>query len=92
VRGAFVAAALAAVGIVGVVAVWGVGTAGAQSAPPTVDTVEMWLKAMDTQLDRLAAVQKADRSTNLVWAVGGLAGLGVGVAVGSVATYIGWRR
>lgn len=90
-RGAFVAA-VAAVGIVGIVAVWGVGTAGAQDAPATVGALETVLAETERQLARLSAVRQAGGRTNLVRAVGGLAGLGIGVAVGSVATYVGWRR
>lgn len=91
-RGAFVAAALAAVGAVAVVAVWGVGTAGAQADPAAVRTVGGWVKAVQDQLAQLEKVQGANSRINLVRAVGGLAGLGIGVAVGSVATYVGWRR
>lgn len=91
-RGAFVAATLAAVGIVGIVAVWGVGTAGAQGAPATLGALGEVMTETQEQLARLSAVQEADGNINLVRAVGGLAGLGIGVAVGSAATYVGWRR
>jgi hypothetical protein len=44
------------------------------------------------RLGLLAAVQVAAEKLNIVRGVGGLAGLGLGVAVGSVATYARWRR
>ncbi len=76
--------AIAAAGV----ALAAVGTAGAQGGASLVDLIDM----TQQQLGRLAAVQKADSSMNLVRATGGLAGLGVGVAIGSIVTYLGWRR
>lgn len=66
------------------------GTAGAQGGDPT--SLAMLIDDTQQQLGRLATVQVAAGNTNSVWAVGGLAGLGVGLAIGSVATYFGWRR
>ena len=65
-----------------------VGSAGAQGDPSIVELVE----SIRDQLGRLDAVQSASGQINMVRAVGGLAGIGVGVAVGSVVSYIGWRR
>jgi hypothetical protein len=46
------------------------------------------------RLGLLAAVQVAAEGSNLniVRGAGGLAGLGLGIAVGSIVTYVGWRR
>ena len=74
---------------VGVAALVAVGSAGANGdAASVVDLVE----SIRDQLGRLDAVQSASGQINMVRAVGGLAGIGVGVAVGSVVSYIGWRR
>ncbi|WP_299263300.1 hypothetical protein [Halorientalis sp.] len=70
------------------VALAAVGTAGAQSGVPLGDLIA----TTQRQLGRLAAVQEADESINLVRATGGLAGLGIGVLLGSFVTYLGWRR
>lgn len=71
------------------VALAAVGTAGAQGGgAPLVDLID----TTQQQLGRLAAVQAAAGKLNLVRATGGLAGLGVGIAVGSIVTYLGWRR
>lgn len=76
---------------VGVVAVAAVGTAGASG-----DIASLADLVGNTQqaLDRLAAVQTAAESSNLniLRGAGGLAGLGLGVTIGSIATYVGWRR
>ena len=76
------------VAAVGVAALVAVGSAGAQGDPSIVELVE----SIRDQLGRLDAVQSASGQINMVRAVGGLAGIGVGVAVGSVVSYIGWRR
>ena len=76
------------VAAVGVAALVAVGSAGAQGDPSIVELVE----SIRDQLGRLDAVQSASGQINMVRAVGGLAGIGVGVAVGSVLSYIGWRR
>lgn len=65
------------------------GTAGASSDAASLAAL---VDETQRQLGRLAAVQRADGQTNIIRAVGGLGGLGVGVAVGSVATYAQWRR
>ncbi|GGI96670.1 hypothetical protein GCM10008995_03360 [Halobellus salinus] len=75
-----VGAALAAVGSVG-------AQGDAASLAALVDGTQRGL-------GRLAAVQVAagDSNLNVVRGVGGLAGVGLGIAVGSVATYVRWRR
>ena len=70
------------------VALAAVGTAGTRGGAPLVDLID----TTQQQLGRLAAVQAADSSMNLVRATGGLAGLGIGVLLGSFVTYLGWRR
>jgi len=74
---------------VAIAAVVAVGSAGANGDAASVAVL---VRKTQAQLGRLAAVQSADEQLNLVRAVGGLAGVGVGVAVGSVASYVGWRR
>ena len=77
------------VAAVAVAALVAVGSAGAQGDPTSI--VEL-VDSVRDQLGRLEAVQFANGQINMVWAIGGLAGIGIGVAVGSVASYIGWRR
>ena len=77
------------VAAVAVAALVVVGTAGAQGDPASIGEL---VNNVRDQLGRLAAVEDANGQINMVWAIGGLAGIGVGVAVGSVVSYIGWRR
>lgn len=77
------------VAAIGVAALVAVGSAGANGDAASVVTL---VDSIRDQLGRLDAVQSARRQINMVRAVGGLAGIGVGVAVGSVVSYIGWRR
>jgi hypothetical protein len=74
---------------VAVAAVVAVGSAGAQGDPTSVVGL---VNEVGEQIRRLEEVESADGRTNTVWAVGGLAGVGLGIAVGSVASYVGWRR
>lgn len=74
----------------GAVALAAAGTAGAQGGDAA--TLVSLIETTQQQFGRLAAVQEADRSTNIVRGVGALVGLGVGIAIGSVATYARWRR
>lgn len=74
---------------IGVAALVAVGSAGANGDAASVATL---VDRVQGQLGRLAAVQSANERINMVRAIGGLAGIGVGIAVGSVASYIGWRR
>jgi hypothetical protein len=87
VRGSIAGGVLVAA--IAVAAFVAVGSAGAQSDPTSI--VEL-VDSVRDQLGRLEAVQFANGQINMVRAVGGLAGIGVGVAVGSVVSYIGWRR
>lgn len=74
---------------IGVAALVAVGSAGANGDAASVAAL---VDRVQGQLGRLAAVQSANERINMVRAIGGLAGIGVGIAVGSVASYIGWRR
>jgi hypothetical protein len=77
---------VAAVGVAALVAVGSAGANGHTALEGVIGTTQ-------TQLGRLAAVQFASAQINIVRAVGGLAGAGIGVGIGSVATYyFGWRR
>lgn len=64
-----------------------VGSAGAQGDPTPVGDL---VNETQTQLENWKTLQST--SDTEIWAIGGLAGLGIGVAVGSVVTYVGWRR
>ena len=68
-----------------------VGTVGAQGDAASLAAL---VDGTQRHLGRLAAVQVAAENSNLnvVRGVGGLAGIGLGIAVGSVATYARWRR
>ncbi len=69
-----------------------VGTVGAQGGDAA--SLAALVDGTQRQLGRLAAVQVAAESSNLnvVRGVGGLAGVGLGIAVGSVVTYARWGR
>lgn len=86
-RRTLVAGLLAAVAAAAVLAA--AGTAGAQADAASLAAI---VDETQTQLGQMAAVQEADNSTNLVRGAGGLVGLGLGVALGSVVTYFQWRR
>ena len=78
---------IAAIGVAALVAV---GSASANGDAASVTTLGDTIGNVQDQIDQLRAVQNVSQS--MLWAVGGLAGIGVGVAVGSVVSYIGWRR
>lgn len=78
---------------IGVAALVAVGSATANGDTTAVERLANTIGTTQTQLGRLAAVQFASAQINMVRAIGGLAGAGIGVGVGSVATYyFGWRR
>ena len=66
---------------------------GSATANGDTNALKGVIGTTQTQLGRLAAVQFASAQINMVRAVGGLAGVGIGVGIGSIATYyFGWRR
>lgn len=79
--------------IVAAVAVAALVAVGSATANGDTNALNGVIDTTQTQLGRLAAVQFASAQINMVRAVGGLAGAGIGVGIGSVATYyFGWRR